>query len=72
MVILKKKIKFFKDNWVYGFKVREVKDENLVDVLKINNIVVKEVKEMSGSWRYLSGVNEYVFNFGVYFYYFII
>lgn len=62
----KKKTKLLKDNRAHGLKVREVKDENPADVLKTNNTAAKEVKEMSGSRRYLSGVNEYTPNFGVY------
>ena len=65
-VTLKKKTKLPQDNRAHGLKVREVKDENPAAVLNANNTAAEEVKEMSGSRRYLSGVNGYPPNFGVY------
>lgn len=69
-VALKKKTKLLqnKDNQAHGLNVREVKDENLADVLNTmtNNTAAEEVKEMSGSRRYLSVVNGYPPNYGVY------
>ena len=69
-VALKKKTKLLQieDNQSHGLNAREVKDENPADVLNAmtNNTAAEEVKEMSGSRRYLSVVNGYPPNFGVY------
>lgn len=67
---LKKKTKPLqnKDNRTHGLNAREVKDENPADVLNTttNTTAAKEIKEMSGSRRYLAGVNGFAPNFGEY------
>ena len=59
--ILKKETKPLqnKDNRIHGLNAREVKEENPADVLNTmtNTTAAKEIKEMSGSRRYLGGVN---------------
>ena len=70
-VALKKKTKLLhkKDSRTHGLNVRELKDESAADVpiTMTNNSAAEQVKEMSGSRRYLSGVNAgYPHNLGAY------
>lgn len=51
-----KKTKPPEKNIIHGVSAREIKDENPADAEK-NTTTTKNVKEMSGSRRYLGGIN---------------